>query len=122
MKYNSDFAWDLAVGQMAERKLAHILEEEKIEVKVDRFAYVTGNIAVEYECRGKPSGIAITKASYWCFAIHSANNELIAHIIVDTKRLKKVSRKFYRKGNVKSVGDKGVSRVVLIPLVHLFMV
>jgi hypothetical protein len=35
------------------------------EVKFDEMSSQTGNVAIEYECRGKPSGIKITKAICW---------------------------------------------------------
>lgn len=37
------------------------------EVKYDLKVEQTGNIAIEYECRGKPTGIAITEADYWVY-------------------------------------------------------
>jgi hypothetical protein len=38
------------------------------EIKTDTYAEtkpITGNIAIEFECRGKPSGIAVTEADYF---------------------------------------------------------
>lgn len=35
----------------------------KYDLKVEE----TGNIAIEYESRGKPTGIAITEADYWVY-------------------------------------------------------
>ena len=35
MKFNSDFKFDLEIGQMGEKTLASILEGNKIEVKTD---------------------------------------------------------------------------------------
>ena len=40
-----------------------------VEIKNDIASMRTGNIGIEYECRGKPSGIAITKADYWMHII-----------------------------------------------------
>ena len=37
------------------------------EVKNDMMAAKTGNIAIEYEYRGKASALAITKANYWVY-------------------------------------------------------
>jgi len=39
------------------------------EVKNDLMAAKTGNAAIEYECRGNPSGIAITAADYLVYKI-----------------------------------------------------
>ena len=41
----------------------------KIEVKSDRQASRTGNLAIEYECNKKPSGITSTEADYWIYFI-----------------------------------------------------
>jgi hypothetical protein len=43
--------------------------ETKIEVKSDRQAGKTGNMAIEYECNGKPSGITSTEADYYIYFI-----------------------------------------------------
>jgi hypothetical protein len=37
------------------------------EVKHDMKAMETGNIAIEYETRGKPSGLATTIADFWIY-------------------------------------------------------
>jgi hypothetical protein len=39
------------------------------EVKNDLMAAKTGNAAIEYESRGKPSGIAVTEADYLVYKI-----------------------------------------------------
>ncbi|PNX47995.1 MAG: hypothetical protein BV459_03295 [Thermoplasmata archaeon M11B2D] len=41
-----------------------------IEIKEDFMAADTGNVAVEYECRGKSSGIASTRADAWAYVLH----------------------------------------------------
>ena len=48
-----------------------MLDGERItfEVKNDLMAPKTGNVAIEYESRGKASGIATTVADYWVYKI-----------------------------------------------------
>lgn len=42
-----------------------------LELKED-FAHArTGNVAVEYECRGRRSGIMASEADYWVYTLHS---------------------------------------------------
>lgn len=41
----------------------------KIEVKSDRQASKTGNLAIEYECNNKPSGLSASTADYWMYFI-----------------------------------------------------
>ena len=43
--------------------------EIRFEVKWDIMAAKTGNVAIEYESRSKPSGISVTQADYWIYKI-----------------------------------------------------
>ena len=57
-KNQKKFDLDLQYGKVREKKIAEMLENKKIEVKSERDIWQkTGNIAIEYECYGKPSGI-----------------------------------------------------------------
>lgn len=114
MNYNNDFKYDLKIGQVGETMLNEILHDSTIEVKRDSWIGRTGNIAVEYQSRGKPSGISTTKASHWCFIFSNEFNDEVM-IIIETERLKRISRIFYNKGNVKLMGDNNTSKSVLIP-------
>ena len=52
------FDLDLQYGKVREQRVADMLQDKKIEVKSERDMWVrTGNIAIEYESYGKPSGI-----------------------------------------------------------------
>ncbi len=114
MNYNNDFKYDLKIGQVGETMLNEILHDSTIEVKRDSWIGRTGNIAVEYQSRGKPSGISTTKASHWCFIFSNEFNDEVM-IIIETNRLKRISRIFYNKGNIKLMGDNNTSKSVLIP-------
>ena len=51
---NNKFDIDLKYGQIFENKLSDIFKNKKVEVKTERNMWrKTGNIAIEYECRGK---------------------------------------------------------------------
>lgn len=110
MDYNSDFAYDLAIGQGEEVWLGDLLRGAKIEVKRDFKSSKTGNIFVEYECRGKPSGIATTEADYWAFIL---NGERV--VILPTEFLKDLCRYYYEEQKVAKGGDNNASMGVLIP-------
>lgn len=43
----------------------------KVEVKSDRLSKKTGNIAIEYGCNNKASGIITTEADYWGLIAYS---------------------------------------------------
>jgi len=82
----------------------------KYEVKSDRLGYKTGNLAIEYSCNDKPSGISTTEADYWMYFIIS-NNKIDCYKIpvTDLYNLIKDCRKV--KG-----GDGYKSKMVLLPI------
>lgn len=60
----------------------------KIEVKSDRQASRTGNLAIEYECNNKPSGITSTEADFWIyFIVHPDRDECY---IIPTEKLREI--------------------------------
>ena len=58
----TNFDYDLVIGQKGEKLVDHIFKNATVEVKRDFWTGTTGNIAVEFESRGKPSGISKTKS------------------------------------------------------------
>lgn len=59
------------------------------EVKEDFKVGVTGNIAVEFESREKPSGIQTSKADYYIYALHMKNC-IVEYIMFKTETLRKI--------------------------------
>jgi len=114
VEYNSDFRYDLKVGQVSEKRLGELLTDKTIEVKRDFRASQTGKVFVEFFCRGKPSGIATTEADFWAFMI---SNESV--VILPTKRVKKLVREAKRKGKVVSGGDSNLSQGALVEIERL---
>ena len=80
------FDVDLAKGQIAEQHLADILAGQ-IEVKCDSRVTLTGNVAVEYMCSGKPSGISTSKSPWWAFVLDGAQFEQEVVILNKKDRL-----------------------------------
>jgi hypothetical protein len=114
MQFNSDFRYDLKVGQLEEKWLADLLQSKTLEVKRDFKASQTGRVFVEFFCRGKPSGIATTEADHWAFIL---NDGIV--IILPTKRLKELVEEAQEKGKTISGGDSNVSQGALIKLERL---
>ncbi len=76
MKYSSSFTHDLNFGESGEDWVNEIFAKgKKVEVKTDRMTHKTGNVFIEYESRGKPSGIATTDADYWVYKIDEVGFE-----------------------------------------------
>lgn len=83
--YQPDWDIDLSIGKAGERKVLAIADawtEGRVEVKTDTRAATTGNLYVEFECKGRASGINTTKADAWAFVV----GEVI--IIIPTKALR----------------------------------
>ena len=115
MIQNSDFRYDLKVGQVKEKELANILNSKTIEVKYDLQALKTGNVFVEYYNlrSNKPSGISTTEAEYYCFAIEDTFH------LIKTDVLKHRCRKYL--GTKKDIlgGDKNTSKGIKLPIKDL---
>lgn len=118
MEHNNDFKFDLKVGQLGEGLVSSLFSDKKLEVKTDSWTDKSGNIAVEFESRGKPSGIAHSEADWWVFVLDGKHKKEII-IFIEAERLKRIARHYYTKGNVKEMGDSNTSKAVLIPLHEL---
>ena len=81
MDYCNNFRYDLKVGQVGEKLLNDILTLKTIEVKRDSWIYKSGNIAIEFESRSKPSGIAKSEAEYWAIIFSGDYKDEIILII-----------------------------------------
>jgi hypothetical protein len=96
-----------------------MLQDKKIEVKSERNMWVrTGNIAIEYECYGKPSGISSTESDYW-FHNLCIGDDTFATLVFDVPSLKRIIDNLDEKRTV-SGGDNGASRMYLVNLQKLF--
>tara|TARA_R100000742_G_C4265018_1_gene82987 strand:+ start:628 stop:1053 length:426 start_codon:yes stop_codon:yes gene_type:complete len=118
-KDRKKFDIDLEYGKVREKQVADMLQDKKIEVKSERDVWQkTGNIAIEYECYGKPSGINATESDYW-FHNLCIGEETFATIVFDTQSLKRIISNLDSKRSV-SGGDHNASRMYLLNLQKLF--
>ena len=113
MKYCSNFKYDLEVGQAAEKEVGDMLANQKIEVKLDKRAVETGNIYVEYESRGKPSGVSRSEAEHYCFVVGKLK------LFIPTDRLKELIEPLKGTKYDKRGGDNNTSKGVLLKLTTL---
>ena len=109
---NYNFRQDLSVARKTEERVAGVISNKydavlmehsnhgeydllfkikntnvTFEVKEDFMCEKTGNVSLEYECRGKPSGIAISKADYYIYVIHTKSGET-EYVMFRTQDLK----------------------------------
>lgn len=106
------FDEDLKLGQEVEGQFAQVLlaSGENIEVKSDRRATSTGNIYVEVEYKGKPSGITKSTAEWWTYEI---NGRFITMRRLDLLAL--VERAM-EEGRSRRGGDYNMTKGALVPV------
>lgn len=128
------FDEDLPIGELAEELARKALEDylgypvrhdskkthdlmtdrgERIEVKYDRKWQDTGNVAVEYKCRDKLSGLAVTKADWWV-------QVLGADVYICRTEELKQHLKTHKYPQVTG-GDDKKSDLILLPLQQFYL-
>jgi len=117
-EFNKKFDIDLKRGKIFEEKIQKIFGDKKLEVKSEdaRLWAKTGNIAIEYEFNGKPSGIEATESDYWVHVLHDNEKPIIFYIFpVDLLRY------FIQEEQPKTTsgGDNNLSKMYLIPICDL---
>jgi hypothetical protein len=125
IRFNPDRKFDiqLSAALAAERRLAEIFggkKIEKVELKSETWQWEqTGNIAIEYACDGKPSGISTTEADFWVHELRR-DDETLVYLMFPIERLKTLARKAFRRGHYrKGGGDGGRFDVVVLPLADI---
>jgi hypothetical protein len=112
---NYDFRKDFPIARKTEAQIAQYLSETQkmkflgecnnsdydirmetpsgkkitIEIKEDFSCARTGNIGVEYECRGRASGIEVSKADFYIYKVHQPDGKKGVYVI-QTPLLKKM--------------------------------
>ena len=118
-KDRKKFDIDLQFGSIREDKIADMLTNNKIEVKSERGKWMeTGNICIEYQSYGKPSGIEVTEADFW-FHNLCIGDEIFCTLVFDVPKLKKLVKKLDYLKSV-SGGDHNASRMYLVNIQKLF--
>jgi len=117
------FDIDLKEGQIAEAKVRDMLQGRlgPIEVKRDTIVSQSGNIAIEFECRGQPSGIETSMATWWAFELSGEQygDEII--IWIEANRLRAHCHWLIEQGKCKPGGDDGESKMALLHLGRLLL-
>lgn len=68
-----------------------------IEVKEDFLCQDTGNIAVEFKCRGVDSGITTTKADFYIYKVHEIGYKIHYYMMKTSDLRKLVKTKMYHR-------------------------
>tara|TARA_R100001082_G_C4248930_1_gene110597 strand:- start:47 stop:472 length:426 start_codon:yes stop_codon:yes gene_type:complete len=113
------FDIDLEYGTIREEKIADMLTNKKIEVKSEKDLWQkSGNICIEYESWGKPSGIRATESDYWFHNLCVGENEFCT-LVFKTDVLRTIVDKLDTFRTV-SGGDHKASKMFLVNLQKLF--
>lgn len=117
---NYKFDLDLSEGKSGETLVARILDGEGvIEVKRDWKVSITGNIAIEYRCRGRRSGISTSTAAWWAIVLDGEKYGHEVVIFIRRTRLLEITHDYYSRGSFVRGGDDNASEMVLIPVAEL---
>jgi len=111
------FDIDLRFGQEREGAFGKLLASsgDSVEIKSDQKCRRTGNLFVEYEQKGRPSGVSTTTASFWAFEFDDD-----CWVVVPTERLRLVARQAYRDESRRVLGgDFNRYRGVLVRIADL---
>ena len=114
-----NFDIDLDFGLIHEDKVKDIFQGKgSIEVKTERDMWSrTGNMAVEITYKGKPSGITITDAKWWCH-LFTIDGDIKFVLMMRVKELKERIKQLARTNFIKIVkgGDNDDSEIILVPI------
>jgi hypothetical protein len=107
------FDVDLEFGQQWEKHIDEMFSgAKKCEVKTERDTWSrTGNICIEIESYGKPSGLTSTEAEIW---VHNLvkDNELCCSLMFNTDKLRKIMEDM--KPRTVMGGDNNASKLYLV--------
>ena len=112
------FDIDLSFGKHWEQYIDEMFSGAKTcEVKTERDKWAqTGNICIESESYGKPSGIEATEADMWVHNL-TVDNELVCSLVVAVEKLKERLPKLPQRTVMG--GDNNASKLQLVSLVKL---
>jgi hypothetical protein len=112
------FDVDLEFGQQWEKHIDEMFSgAKKCEVKTERDTWSrTGNICIEIESYGKPSGLTSTEAEIW---VHNLvkDNELCCSLMFNTDKLRKIMEDM--KPRTVMGGDNNASKLYLVNITKL---
>jgi len=114
IKYNDDSAFDILFEDDERNVVTFEVKTDLFEKNWDEDG--TGNMAIEYKCRGKPSGIRKTKAMYFAYYIPNVRDKQLWIISVDDLKslLKEWDFKRVSGGETYYDSDEKVTRCFLI--------
>lgn len=117
--YNPNWDIDLKFGETGENWILLLgSDKSKIEVKTERDDWArTGNIAIEFQFKGNPSGIAKTTADWWIHLLTLGGEVKAAFILpVPTLRQFVFVNAINKQFRIVTGGDNKDSDLILVPI------
>lgn len=111
--HNRGFDLDRLRGEVAELRL--LMGLGPIEVKRDYRVSETDRVAIEVECRGRPSGIVTTQAAHWAICLAGEEYKDEVTILIATERLRRIAEGCWLQAG----GDDHASQNRLVPTARL---
>ena len=114
IRYNDDSAFDILLRDDEYNLITYEVKTDLVEKNWDEDG--TGNMAIEYKCRGKKSGIRKTKAMYFAYYIPNVRDKQLWVIEVEDLKnlLKTCVSKRVSGGETYYDSDEKVTRCFLI--------
>jgi hypothetical protein len=109
-------------GLIAERGLADIITNGKIEMKRESYYWEwKKRICIEYRHGNEWSGVLATEAATWAHQL-VRDGEVLLTLMIPVKRLRKLCKMAQADGDLHRVGrgDKGLSSVIYLPIEWLY--
>ena len=115
IRYNDDSAYDILFQNDFEAPMTFEVKTDLWERDIDQGG--SGNMAIEFKCRGKPSGIRKTKAKFFAYYFPKVSEEQLW--VISIMKLKELLKEHTFKavdgGETYYDNDKKVTRCYLIP-------
>lgn len=105
------FDRDLRHGEAREDAFVHVLLRSRVEIKSDGKCRETGNVFIEYQQKGRPSGIAVSTAGLWAIEVDDT-----VWVVLPTERIKALARLAVQQGRKKFGGDGDQYLGALVPV------
>lgn len=90
-------------------------KEVKFEVKADYYKY-TGNMALEVEYKGNPSGISTTTADWLVYVFTKIDDINFYFMFIKPEKLKALIKSEVKHMNIMQGGDNKQSKLVMLPV------